>query len=144
PRFGLRRLIHGDEHPRLAPGSLPRKALGARPMISLQNLSLHYGNREALTNISLEVKPGEVVAIIGPSGAGKSTLLRTLIGLQAYTSGAVSIFGQVLKPKENEQETLRSVRQRIGFCFQDFQLFPHLNAETNVALALKLQGLSVS
>ena len=104
-------------------------------MIEARDLHKRFASRAALAGVSFQVAPGEALAIIGPSGAGKSTLLRTLVGLQALDSGSVNCFGTTLSA---ETAVLRRVRQTMVLCFQDFQLFPHLTALENVALALRL------
>ncbi|MCC6809857.1 MAG: amino acid ABC transporter ATP-binding protein [Deltaproteobacteria bacterium] len=106
--------------------------------IALDHVDKHYGSRYALKAISLDIAPGEVVALIGPSGAGKSTLLRTLVGLEAITNGEIRCFEHRLTRGVPAPETLRALRQDVGFCFQDFQLFPHLTTLQNVTLPLVL------
>ena len=83
-----------------------------------------------LKGISLEVREGEVVALIGASGSGKSTLLRCVNRLETPTSGAVSFRGQEVSPAN-----LNAIRREIGMVFQRFNLFPHLTALQNVTLA---------
>lgn len=104
-------------------------------MIEARDLHKRFASRTALCGVSFTVAPREALAIIGPSGAGKSTLLRTLVGLQTLDSGSVSCFGTLLS---TEAASLRRIRQTMVLCFQDFQLFPHLTALQNVALALRL------
>jgi putative ABC transport system ATP-binding protein len=90
-----------------------------------------------LDGIDLAVAPGEAVAVLGPSGAGKSTLLGLLAGLDAPTSGDVSLFGQWLGGlDEDGRAALRA--GRVGFVFQSFQLVPGLTALENVMLPLEL------
>ena len=91
----------------------------------------------ALRGVNLRVGRGEFVAIMGPSGCGKSTLLHTLGGLQAPTSGSVTIEGQDLAGLTDAERTeLR--RERIGFVFQRFNLFPTLSVEGNLRLAERI------
>ncbi len=91
----------------------------------------------ALRGVNLRVGRGEFVAIMGPSGCGKSTLLHTLGGLQARTSGSVTIEGQDLAGLTDAERTeLR--RERIGFVFQRFNLFPTLSVEGNLRLAERI------
>lgn len=91
-----------------------------------------FGNHVVLNKIDFEVKPGEVAVLIGPSGAGKSTLLRCINGLELLTSGEVIIDGERLEYKE---KSLNKIREHVGMVFQQFNLFPHLTALENVALA---------
>jgi ABC-type polar amino acid transport system ATPase subunit len=107
-------------------------------MIALEDVEKSYGPRRALDRVSLKADPGEVIAVIGPSGAGKSTMLRTFIGLESVSAGRVRCFAHTLQAGKNDEATLRAVRQSVGFCFQDFQLFPHRTAVDNVALPLTL------
>jgi putative ABC transport system ATP-binding protein len=102
-----------------------------------------YGEGEAavraLCTVSLEVAPGEFLAVMGPSGSGKSTLMHLLAGLDRPTAGEVFIAGQnVTKMKDKELTLLR--RRQVGFIFQAFNLIPQLTAEENILLPLALGG----
>ena len=113
-------------------------------LISAVNLSKVYGAGDtavrALDNVSLQVEPGEFVAVMGPSGCGKSTLLHLLGGLDRPTSGAVIIDGHNLADLPDARLTeLR--RHKIGFIFQFFNLIPVLNAVENAALPVTLDGV---
>jgi putative ABC transport system ATP-binding protein len=112
-------------------------------LVSAKNLSKVYGAGSvavtALDHVSLEVNPGEFVAVMGPSGCGKSTLLHLLGGLDKPTSGEVTIDGNKLSGlNDNKLTQLR--RRKIGFIFQFFNLIPVLNAEENAALPNTLDG----
>ena len=101
-------------------------------MIKLQNISKKYSDSFALKDISLEIIKNEVVCIIGPSGSGKSTLLRCINGLESIDSGAVYFHDRKLDyQNENQLNTLRS---KMGFVFQHFNLFPHLSVIDNIIL----------
>ena len=104
-------------------------------LISLINVSKTYldGNVQALSNVSLEVRPGEFVSIMGKSGCGKSTLLNMMGALDRPTSGEVVFEGVPLTPSTN-LDHLRS--RRIGFVFQSFYLLPNLTALENVQLPM--------
>ncbi|HEX9193495.1 MAG TPA: ATP-binding cassette domain-containing protein [Burkholderiales bacterium] len=92
-----------------------------------------------LQDISLEVMPGEAVAILGASGSGKSTLLGLLAGLDTPSSGAVQLDGaDLFGLDEDGRAALRA--RLLGFVFQSFQLLPALNALENVMLPLELAG----
>jgi ABC-type polar amino acid transport system ATPase subunit len=103
--------------------------------IQVNNLTKRYGPRLVLDAISLDVNPGQTVAIIGPSGGGKSTLLRCLNGLTTFDSGEIRVGDHVLKPSRQAHAnggTVQMLRRLFGMVFQDFQLFPHLSALGNV------------
>jgi putative ABC transport system ATP-binding protein len=113
-------------------------------LISATNLTKVYGSGDmavrALDNVSLQVEPGEFVAVMGPSGCGKSTLLHLLGGLDRPTSGSVTIDGHNLSDLSDDKLTeLR--RHKVGFIFQFFNLIPVLNAVENAALPVTLDGV---
>ena len=107
-----------------------------RPMVDIQQLRKSYGNNEVLKGIDLQVKSGEVIAIIGKSGSGKSTLLRCINGLEEFQAGALSVDGQPLL--HGNAAAMRELRQHVGMIFQSFNLFPHLSVGKNVMLAPSL------
>lgn len=109
-------------------------------MIKVENLYKKFGDNEVLSDISTEIKKGEVVSIIGPSGSGKSTFLRCLNLLEKPTKGNVLIDSQDLTdPKTN----IMKVRGQIGMVFQHFHLFPHLTVLKNLTYApIKVKGFS--
>jgi polar amino acid transport system ATP-binding protein len=101
-------------------------------LVSIRDVRKSFGPLEVLKGVSLEVKKGDVVAIIGRSGSGKSTLLRCINGLETYQSGAIMADGiEVGGTRTN----LRELRRHVGMVFQQFNLFPHLTAAENVMLA---------
>ncbi|MEY2891073.1 MAG: hypothetical protein RJA98_981, partial [Pseudomonadota bacterium] len=102
------------------------------------NLVKRHGALEVIKGVSLEVKKGEVDAIIGPSGGGKSTFLRCLNALEPFQGGEVRIGEHVLTPDVHptrDARLLQAVRQKIGFVFQQFNLFPHLSVLDNLTLS---------
>lgn len=109
-------------------------------MIAFEHVNKWYGAYQALTNITETIPRGDVVVVCGPSGSGKSTLIRTLNRLEPIQSGRIVIEGQDIYAKGLDVNRLRS---RIGFVFQQFNLFPHLTALENCALAPgRLLGLT--
>jgi putative ABC transport system ATP-binding protein len=94
---------------------------------------------EALRGVDLDVRSGELVAVMGPSGSGKSTLMHLLAGLDQPTSGTVTIAGTELSTLDDAALT-RLRRDHIGFIFQFFNLLPMLDAEENVTLPLAIAG----
>ncbi len=100
-------------------------------MVKVENLKKSFGHLSVLNGINLEVKKGEVVAIIGPSGSGKSTLLRCINYLEEPTSGSVYIEGEKVDPVKN----INRIRQKVGMVFQHFNLFPHMTVLDNITIA---------
>jgi glutamate/aspartate transport system ATP-binding protein len=100
--------------------------------IDIQNINKWYGNFQVLKNCTTQVAKGEVVVVCGPSGSGKSTLIKTVNALEPFQEGKITVEGiSVGDPSTN----LPKLRARIGMVFQNFELFPHLSIERNLALA---------
>ncbi|MCI4659484.1 ABC transporter ATP-binding protein [Cryobacterium algoricola] len=111
-----------------------------RNTLSAHNISKSYGAVRALADVTLEIPPGQAVAIMGPSGSGKSTLLHCLSGILVPDAGEVSLGGDSVSALRDKQRSLLR-RRRFGFVFQDGQLLPELPARENVALPLLLTGI---
>ncbi|WP_323374436.1 amino acid ABC transporter ATP-binding protein [Brachybacterium sp. NBEC-018] len=110
------------------------------PLISVRGVSKHFGDFIALNDVDLDVRRGEVVAVIGASGSGKSTLCRCINRLETITSGEIRIDGELL-PEEGRE--LTRLRSDVGMVFQSFNLFPHLRAIDNITLGpRKVRGAS--
>jgi putative ABC transport system ATP-binding protein len=107
--------------------------------LQIQNLSKHYGDTPVFANVSLDVAPGEFVAIIGESGVGKSTLLNCMAGLDTWDSGTVRLDGTDLGQLDDDARALLR-RKKVGFVFQAFHVLGHLDVTQNVALPLLLLG----
>jgi spermidine/putrescine ABC transporter ATP-binding subunit len=101
--------------------------------VRVENVSVAYGRVEALRAVSLEVRPGEMVALLGPSGCGKTTLLRTIAGFLPHT-GEVYIGAA-------RATRVPSHRRNIGMVFQDYALFPHMTVADNVGFGLRMRRL---
>ena len=107
-------------------------------MIKIENLSKFYGDTQILFDVNLEVKKGEIFAIVGHSGAGKSTLLRCINGLESYQGGSLKVFNQEIKNLDETQQ--RHLRRDVGMIFQHFALMARKNVFENVATPLKFWG----
>ena len=114
-------------------------------LVSLENVSKRYDRRDgtsvaAVDDVSLEVREGEVLAVIGYSGAGKSTLVRLVNALERPTSGTVRVGGQDLTALSERE--LRRARSKIGMIFQQFNLFRSRTVAGNVAYPLRVAGMA--
>ncbi|WP_107811240.1 methionine ABC transporter ATP-binding protein [Campylobacter concisus] len=107
-------------------------------MIKIEKLSKFYGDTQILFDINLEVKKGEIFAIVGHSGAGKSTLLRCINGLESYQGGSLKVFDKEIKNLDEMQQ--RHLRRDVGMIFQHFALMARKNVFENVATPLKFWG----
>ncbi|HKU10961.1 MAG TPA: amino acid ABC transporter ATP-binding protein [Sinomonas sp.] len=102
--------------------------------IKLNNISKRYGDHVVLDDVSLNVEPGTVTALIGPSGAGKSTFLRCINLLERPDSGTIRVAGHTIEPGKNvTARDLAALRRSVGMVFQSFNLFPHMTALKNVS-----------
>ena len=102
------------------------------PIIVARDLHKSYGTTPVLRGCSLSVKRGEVVVVCGPSGSGKSTLIKCINGLEGYQSGSIRVEGVEVGAKRTD---LPKLRARVGMVFQHFELYPHMSALDNIALA---------
>ncbi len=101
-------------------------------MISIDNVSKHYGSFQVLTDCTTQVKKGEVIVVCGPSGSGKSTLIKCVNGLEPFQAGTITVNGvSVGDPKTN----LSKLRAHVGMVFQHFELFPHMSITDNLTIA---------
>ena len=119
------------------------------PLVHVRNVSKHYGEGDtrvdALRDVSLEVHPGQVVALLGPSGSGKTTLLNVIGCILEPNNGWISLDGEVVYDGRWLRSDLRKLRlEKIGFIFQAHNLLPFLNSTDNVAVVLNLAGYTAA
>lgn len=114
----------------------------SQPIIRIDNIVKRYGPLTVLDGLSMEVMPGEKLALIGPSGSGKTTILRILMTLETISDGFIQVDGEQLyhmKKAGNlvpaDERHLHKMREKIGMVFQHFNLFPHKCVLDNVTLA---------
>ena len=102
-------------------------------MIRVENVSKKFDKTRALKNVSLEVNKGDIISLIGPSGSGKSTLLRCIHGLEHVDTGKIYLDDEWMNPEDEKK--FREQRNRMGFVFQHFNLFPNMSVLQNCKLA---------
>jgi len=115
----------------------------AAGLVEVRGVHKAYGTLEVLDGVDLTVQPGEVTVILGPSGSGKSTLLRAINHLEKVDRGSISVDGDLIGYRKRSDGALQELKEkdvlvqrtRIGFVFQNFNLFPHLTALENVVEA---------
>ena len=124
-------------------GNYPQMPANRRSLVSLKDVYKIYRQGEvevrALNGVNVDIYSGQFTAIVGPSGSGKSTLLHCLAGLDAVTSGMVTVAGQNLAAMDDTKLT-KFRRDHIGFVFQSFNLIPTLTAAENIHLPALLSG----
>jgi len=101
-------------------------------VINVNNMNKWYGSFQALKDINLTVRRGEIIVLCGPSGSGKSTLVRCINRLEEHQSGQIVVNGVELT---SELKNIDKIRSEVGMCFQQFNLFPHLTVLENCILA---------
>lgn len=106
-------------------------------LLELKNISKSYKNKKVLVDINVTIESGEIISLLGPSGCGKTTLLNIILGLADPTAGQLIYNGQDIS-KQSMQE------RGFNIVFQDFALFPHLNAYDNIVYGLKNKNLQMS
>jgi polar amino acid transport system ATP-binding protein len=108
--------------------------------IRFKGVNKHFGPLHVLRDIDLAVSVGEVVVVCGPSGSGKSTLIRCVNGLEGVQTGEIVVLGE---PVTGPRVDLVKLRTHVGMVFQSFNLFPHMTALENIALApMKVRGVA--
>ncbi len=118
----------------------------AATIIAAEDIGKRFGENQVLTDVSVDVKPSDVVCVVGPSGSGKTTLLRCMALLEEPNSGRIVMDGAVIstpKAPSEVKRNARSVRADIGMVFQHFNLWPHMSVLGNVIEApVRVKGMS--
>ena len=104
------------------------------PLVQLRDIHLAFGANEVLKGINVDIQRGQAVTIIGPSGSGKSTILRCITGLLRPQQGQIRVGDTQVQNLRTEAELI-ALRQRVGFVFQQYNLFPHLTVLQNLVIA---------
>lgn len=108
-------------------------------MVTLKNVTKHFGKTEVIKDVSLTIADGEIYGIIGQSGAGKSTLLRCINGLVPYEGGEIVVDDVPVRIEDKAR--LRGIQKRMGMIFQSFNLLERLDVYGNVALPMRFWGI---
>lgn len=107
-------------------------------ILEIEGLYKSFGDNLVLNDVSFKIKKGEIVTVIGPSGAGKTTLLRCINGLEKSDSGTIAIDGYFVCSNMGNgaqrcgKKELREIRKKVGYVFQNFNLFPHMSVMENL------------
>lgn len=111
--------------------------MNTKNIIEISNVQKHFGPFQALFDINLSIKEGEIVTLLGPSGCGKTTLMRLIAGFEDPTGGSIRIDGV-------EMAGIAPEKRPVNMVFQRYALFPHLDVFENVAFGLKVKGMPKS
>ena len=114
-------------------GRSTRNTASAEPVLTLDEVTKEFGPECAVEELSLDVRPGELLTFLGPSGCGKTTMLRMIAGLEEPTSGSITLAGERVADGES---FVPPERRDVGIVFQNFALFPHLTVRENIAFGL--------
>ncbi len=106
-----------------------------RAFLTLENLTLSYGNSVAVDKFNMAIRKGELIAFLGPSGCGKTTTMRSIAGLLTPTSGSITLDG-------TDITRVSANKRNVGLVFQSYALFPHLTVYENVAFGLRLKRMA--
>ncbi len=109
----------------------------SNPIVSIRNITKRFGQVKALNDVSVDIKLGEIFALLGPSGCGKSTLLRILSGFETPTEGELLLDGDDMLP-------LKPNKRPINMVFQSYAVFPHMSVADNVAYGLKMEKVPLA
>ncbi len=114
-----------------------RRMIPPPPWLSLEHVSVAYGRKAVVQDLSITLRAGAIGCLLGPSGCGKTTVLRAIAGFEPLTAGTIALDGRIVS---GNGQQLAPERRRIGMVFQDHALFPHMDVQTNVGFGLKGQA----
>lgn len=112
-----------------------------KPLLELEDVTVSYGDVQAVQDVSIGITEGEVLSILGPSGSGKSTLIRAIAGLEAVDSGQITLAG---RPVSSDSVQTRPQDRDVGMVFQNFALWPHKTVHENVSFPLAEDGTAAT
>ena len=106
--------------------------------LNIESINHSYDNTPCLKGISFDVANGEIISLLGPSGSGKTTILRSIAGLEKINSGVISINNTIVSSKDIFYPP---EKRNIGFVFQNYAIFPHMNVFENISFGLKMRNI---
>ena len=107
------------------------------PWLAVDAVTLGYGRKTVVSQLSLQLPRGRIGCLLGPSGCGKTTVLRAIAGFEPVLAGQIELGGEVIS---RPGFTLAPEKRRIGMVFQDYALFPHLSVADNIAFGIQDQA----
>ncbi len=108
-------------------------------ILNLKNIKKYFGKTEVLKDVNIELNEGEILTILGASGSGKSTILNLIAGFEEPSSGSISLYGKTVSSRDVFEEPHE---RNIGFVFQNYALFPHLNVFKNIAFGISKKDIN--
>ncbi len=119
--------------PSSGPASSAQAGTGQPPALTVRNLSKRFDGTPVVSELSIDVRPGELLSLLGPSGCGKTTTLRLIAGFERAESGSIRIDGGLVA---GDRTFVEPERRRVGMVFQEYALFPHLSVARNIGFGL--------
>src|SRR5215831_5397775 len=120
-----------------APAAAATPGNGHGVAVAFEDMHRWYGNVHALNGLSIDIAPGELIALLGPSGCGKTTALRALGGLDDVDDGQILVGGRDIT-------RVPANKRNMGIVFQAYSLFPNMTSRDNVAYGLRLRGVDAN